>query len=397
LDFLDLSEIQKKQTVDLIQSYGILEESALYMFHLGNLDTYMTGHTYPAFISLYYEDAFIHQPKSIIKPTIVSDETIIDIVKKPIGCITSRTIELFFYDNNNTNNNNNGKSTVYFLDFITVNREKGSINPNISRELIHTHEYNQRRSSLDNSNTKSNTINISENTEPIQISLFKKESGLSEGIVPLVSYSSYMVYIKNTRLRKLPPHFLLLKIHRRNIQILMDFIEISKINYECFGIAEIANLSALIHGGLLKVYIIQKGKEVYAAYFFRDSRTQFDSEMDDSDPNKTNGALLILCGSIRNTKSLDLFYMGFLQSLRNILRENDIFKLLLIEGISQNIEIYERYIEKSDRINENENNNNNNNNIKNENIIGENPSAYYLFNYIYPKQPISPEKCFMVF
>jgi len=151
----------------------------------------------------------------------------------------------------------------------------------------------------------------------------------------------------------------------------MDFIEISKTQFQCFGIAETPNLSSLIHMGLIRVFILQKGDEVYAAYFFRDSRTQFDGGIE--------GALLILCGSIRNTKSMDLFYMGFLHSLRNILRETSIFKLLLIEGISQNIEIRERYIGKS------------------ENIIGENPSAYYLYNYVCPKQPFSPESCFMVF
>jgi hypothetical protein len=67
-----------------------------------------------------------------------------------------------------------------------------------------------------------------------------------------------------------------------------------------------------------------------------------------------------------------------------ILRETDIFKILLIEGISQNIEIMERYIQ-SDKIN------------NNQQIIGENPSAYYLYNYVIPKQPFSPESCFMVF
>jgi hypothetical protein len=329
----------------------------------------MTGHTHPSFISLYYEDVFIPQSK------MNTLETQINIVKKPIGCITSRSIDLFFNDNSN-----NKKQTVYFLDFITVNREKASININISRELIHTHEYNQRRSSLDNSKYRISKIDTSENIDPIQISLFKKESGLSEGIVPLVSYTSTMMYIKNERIKKLPPHFLLVKIHRRNIQILIDFLEISKTQFQCFGIAELVNLAALVHGGLLKVYIIQKGKEVYAAYFFRDSRTQFDSEIDIDINN--SGALLILCGSIRNTKSMDLFYMGFLHSLRTILRETNIFKLLLIEGISQNIEIYERYLGKSE---------------KNKNIIGENPSAYYLYNYICPKQPISAEKCFMVF
>jgi hypothetical protein len=359
-DFLELTDSLKKQTVDLIQSFSICDESALYMFHLGNLDTYMTGHTYPSFVSFYYEDAFIPLPLSSTLDTIITDQTIIDIVRKPIGCITSRSIDLYLYNNIHS---------VYFLDFITVHREKATININISRELIHTHEYNQRKTTLDNANS------TQENRPPIQISLFKKETTLSQGIVPLVSYKSTMIYIRNQRLRKLPPHVILVKIHRRNIKLLIDFLEISKTQFHCFGIPETPNLSALIHGGILKVFVLQNGQEVYAAYFFRDSRTQFDRD------DKSNGALLILSGSIRNTTSIDLFYMGYLHSLRTILRETDIFKLLLIEGISQNIEIYQRYILE---------------NIDSEEI-GENPSAYYLYNYMVPKQPFSPESCFMVF
>lgn len=369
MDYLDLSDSNKKQAVDIIQSYSIPDESAIHMFHLGNLDTYMTGQSYPSYVSFYFEDIFITLPRSLTMEPLITDQTIIDIVQKPIGCITSRAVELYM---------NNNKNTVYFLDFITVNREKSSINLNISRELIQTHEYNQRKKNID--------IYMTEKEKPpIQISLFKKETTLSEGIIPLVSYKSTMVFITNQGLRKLPPHYILVKIHSRNIQILMDFIEISKTQFQCFGIPEVSNISGLIHAGLLKVFIIQKGKEIYAAYFFRDSRTQFDGAgISNYNFSKTDGALLILCGSIRNTNSKDLFYMGFLQSLRMILRETDIFKILLIEGISQNIEIMERYIQ-LDKIN------------NNQQIIGENPSAYYLYNYVIPKQPFSPESCFMVF
>jgi hypothetical protein len=371
-DYIDLSESQKRQIINLIQSYSIAEESAIYMFHLGNLDTYLTGHSAPSYISIYLEDQFIPLPKKItLDSDIITDQTQIEVVKNPVGCITSRCIELTI---------NGTKQSVYFFDFIVVNREKSSIsNGGISRELIHTHEYRQRYKSLETSkNTKSSV-------PPIQISLFKKENGLSDGIVPLVSYTSMLVNIKNERIKKLPPHYLLVSIHRRNIHLLIDLLEISKTQFQCFGIAELPNLSALIHSGILKVFIIQKGNEIYAAYFFRDSRTQFDIGIDtDTDRNDSeSGALLILCGSIRNTKSVDLFYMGFLHSLRTILRETDIFKILLFEGISQNIEIMDRYIGNSDK--------------SKKNIIGETPTAYYLYNYVCPKQPVLRESCFMVF
>jgi len=373
-EYIALSESQKRQIVNLIQSHSIAEESALYMFHLGNLDTYMTGQSTPSLVSIYLEDQFIPLPKKItLDSHIITDQSQIEVVKKPVGCITSRSIDLTIYGK---------KQSVYFLDFIVVNREKASIsNGGISREMIHTHEYRQRYKSLETAK-KTKAID-----PPIQISLFKKENGLSEGVIPLVSYTSILVNIRNERIKKLPPHYLLVTIHRRNIDLLIDFIEISKTRFQCFGIAELPNLSALIHSGVLKVFIIQKGKEIYAAYFFRDSRTQYDIGIDtdrnDSESDSESGALIILCGSIRNTKSADLFYMGFLRALRSILRETPNFNILLFEGISQNIELSERYIGNSDK--------------SNKNIIGETQSAYYLYNYVCPKQPILRESCFMVF
>ena len=362
IDYLDLSDIQKKEIVNLIQSYSIPEETAIHMFHLGNLDSYMTGHSEKSLVSLYYEDTFIPLPKTLVNNPLVTDTTLIDIIQKPIGCICSRTVDIWISDK---------KIVAYYFDFITVNREK----LDISRYLIQTHEYNQRRLSLDEAfsirkgiKDNPNKNQSTDNKDAIQISIFKKESGNSPGIVPLVSYESGMWYILNERIRRLPPHFILVPIHRRNIQLLIDFLEKVRNKYTIFGIPELTNLSELIHTGILKVYIIQKGQEIYSAYFFRDSRTEYEEK----------GALLILCGSIKNTNSADLFYMGFLRALRDILKNNPIFKIIMIESISNKL-IYEKY--KSE----------------NNEFLGENPSGYYLYNYIYPGQPFQSESCFLVF
>jgi hypothetical protein len=320
----------------------------------------MTGHSAKSLVSLYYEDAFIPLPKTLVNNPLVTDTTLIDIIQKPIGCICSRTVDIWISDK---------KLVAYYFDFITVNREK----PDISRYLIQTQEYNQRRLSLDEEKSKNSSLNKNQsnnNTESgaIQISIFKKESGSSPGIVPLVSYESGMWYILNEKIRRLPPHFILVQIHRRNIQLLIDFLEKVRNKYTIFGIPELTNLSELIHTGILKVYIIQKGQEIYSAYFFRDSRTEYEEK----------GALLILCGSIKNTNFADLFYMGFLRALRDILKNNPIFKIIMIESISNKV-IYEKYKR------------------ANNGFLGENPSGYYLYNYIYPGQPLQSESCFLVF
>jgi len=352
-NYLEIGESEKKAAVNLIQSYSIPDESAIYMFNTENLDAYMTGQSISSFISFYYEDAFEILPASLTMNPLITDTTLIDVIKKPVGLITSRMIELWVYEI---------KYPVYFLDFITVNREKAD--KGISRELIQTHEYIQRRQSLDNENIK-------KDTSAIQISLFKKEVDLCKGIVPLVVYESSLFYIhyqKNDQIKKLPPHFILVEIHRRNIQLLADFLENVKSKYKCFGISEIPNLAGFIEKGILRIYVVQKGAEIYSAYFFRDSRSVFEDR----------GALLILAGSIKNTNSDELFYAGFLRSLREILKKTPIFRIIMIERISQNIQIYNEF-------------------KKTKEEIGENSSAYYLYNFIVPGQTFSREDCFLVF
>jgi len=351
MDYLETSHVEQSQFVDLLQCYHIADESALYVFNTENLKSYMTGHSHTSYLSFFYEDYYIMcKEKKNNLP--ISDSTVIETIKKPIGCISSRTVDFTILK---------GKKIVcYFLDFICVKRNKQD--EFLSRNLIQTHEFRQRTLNLNN--TLSN-----KNSERIAVSIFKKEVDLCKGIVPLVEYDTKMWRIQNEPIKKLPDHFVLIEIGEKNIDLLIDFIEMSKTKYHCFGIAELGNLSGLIQKRILSVYCIQKGNDVYAAYFFRDSRTQYEDK----------GVMLILCGSIHNSNSADMFYMGFLRSIRAILDQTPIFQVLMIENISHNTIIYERY------------------SATNVHSFGETMAAYYLYNYVVPKQPFQKENIFMVF
>jgi len=337
VQYLEASETQKKDFVNLLQCYYIPDESALFVFHLANLDVYMTGHNHPSYLSFYNEDVYTTQPDSSIK-----------IVQKPSGCISARSVIVYFF---------NIENTLYFWDFICVKREKSS--KYLSRNLIQTQEFRQRQENLNH---------LSENQTPILASIFKKEVDLCEGIVPLTEYTTEIFLIKNEKLMKLPHHFVLLEIGRENFHLLSEFLEIYREKMSVFGHPEINNLIGLIEHELLKVYCIQKAKEIYGVYFFRDSRTQYDGK----------GVLLNFCGSINNSNSLDLFYNGFLHSVRSILKKNSLFSLLAIENISHNGMIYEKY-----KINSYS--------------YGSSKSAYYLYNYVVPKQPFSSNEIFLLF
>ena len=347
VEYLEATDSQKKEFVNLLQCFYIPDENALFVFNLENLDAYMTGHSYPSYLSFYKEDFYT----TIGKSPIITDSTIIDTLKKPVGCISARTIDIQFSEES--------PIKAYFWEFICIKREKAD--KYLSRQLIQTQEFHQRQRNMDFILASKDPYET-----PISASIFKKEVDLCEGIVSLVEYDTTIYIIKNEPLKKLPPHFVLIEIGGENIDLLIDFLELSKTKFEVFGLAELGNLVGLIQKRLLMVYCIQKAKDIYAAYFFRDSRTQYDGK----------GVMICLCGSINNCNSLDLFYMGFLQSLRAILKKMPLFQLLTIENISHNGFIYERYRGFS---------------------MGTSKTAYYLYNYVVPKQPISSGNVFLVF
>jgi hypothetical protein len=347
VEYLEATDSQKKDFINLLQCYYIPDENALFVFNLENLDAYMTGHSYPSYLSFYKEDFYT----TVGKNPIITDSTVIDTLKKPVGCISARTIDILF--------SKEQYMKAYYWEFICIKREKAD--KYLSRQLIQTQEYRQRQQNMDFILASRDPYET-----PISASIFKKEVDLCEGIVSLVEYDTKICVIRNEPLKKLPPHFVLIEIGGENIDLLIDFLEISKTNFEVFGLAEISNLVGLIQKRLLMVYCIQKAKDVYAAYFFRDSRTQYDGK----------GVMICLCGSINNCNSLDLFYMGFLQSLRAILKKIPLFQLLSIENISNSSIIYERYGGE---------------------LVGNYKSAYYLYNYVVPKQPFLSGTVFLVF
>jgi hypothetical protein len=347
IEYLEATHNHKKEFIDLLHCYYIPDENALFVFNLENLHTYMTGHSHPSYLSFYREDYYT----TLGKTNIITDSTIIDTIKKPVGCISARSIDVKILDE--------PIFKAYFFEFICIKREKED--KYLSRYLIQTQEFRQRKINMDSILKSKDKYE-----KPVSVSIFKKEIDLCQGVVPLVEYETKMFIIKNELLRKLPPYFVLIEIGAENIDLLMDFLEISQKKFEVFGISEIGNLLGLIQKQLLIVYCIQKSKDIYAAYFFKDSRIQYDDK----------GVMLFLSASINNSNSSDLFYMGFLQSLRSILKKKPIFQLLFLENISHSKIIYERYKGQ---------------------LIGSYKSAYYFYNYVIPKQPISNNRIFLLF
>jgi hypothetical protein len=122
---------------------------------------------------------------------------------------------------------------------------------------------------------------------------------------------------------------------------------------------------------MLHIYCLYKGKDSFGFYFFKDDRIHFDEYENRSDANA-----LRFIGSICNNNSYELFYQGFLHSLRKILQKKE-FYILMFENIGHNCFIYPFWKNKHTS-------------------IFSNKCAYYLYNFIFPCSPLSPERCLFI-
>jgi hypothetical protein len=307
----------------------------------------MSGHNEPTYVSFFNEKHYNKLETSGNNIEIVLSET-------PIGCITSRPTKVFFRPT--LTEEFYTESIVYYIDFLCVNRAKDV--KSISRKLLQTHEYNQRKKNPN-----------------IKVSIIKKEIELFAGVVPCVKFNTQTFYLRNINFGSLPPHFQVVRVLKENIEMLSDFIYIQTHTnlketgfFDFFVIPDVGSLSGLIKSNLLYVYVLKSGEQVYGIYFIKDIKTQFED---------IDGDTLEVIASVSNSNNSELFYLGFLHSLQLIIKDRKSYKMILIDGIGHNLQLLDYWREKHSP-------------------IFDNPTAYYLFNYVYPRTPLDPNRCFFL-
>ena len=359
-----------KQTIGevayLLQCHYIPSERILFHLEQHDLQSYFTGQTQPSYISIYHQLTYSPQPSSInITSTtpmentnpqkwediLTSDKT----VKTPIGCITSRFMNMYlFYSTQGVI-----QYPIYYQDFLCVQRTKKEL----GTKLFDTHEYNIRITNPD-----------------IKISIFKRENQLCDGVVPFISYVSYTFYISNLDTPPLPNSYVLSRITKTNTDILLDFlgglfqIQEKEGVFQCMIYPEIGNILSLIKSRNLWVFALKKGEHLYGIYFIKNAHMNYE-ELDDERGNGCN--TLHLVASMNNTHNHHFFFQGFIQSLREVLKENPHYKMLMIDNIGHNSIIAEQWKRKRD-------------------VVFTIPSAYYTYNFVFPASPIEHEKCFVL-
>jgi len=293
--FIDATDDHKKAFVNMIQCYSVMDENAMCVFHLENLDTYFSGHVYGSYLSFYKDVHYTLRDQEMVKS------------EKPRGCISSRSGILVI---------KGCVENIYWLDHMMITRDGDALK--IQREMFDTHLY------------KVGFVGWKGvHDEPIRGWLFKRTGDLLTGIVPLTRFVMRTYEIPNNpgfyNIKKYPDHVILTEINDKNIRKMMDGLELVKNKFEVFAMTDNANLVKLVKKGIIHIFILERLGEVLTMYFFRDTRTMVQE-----------GAVLELVGSVLLKCSVGLFRNGFLDALNRIKKKNGLFSRLVLDNLTDN-------------------------------------------------------------
>jgi hypothetical protein len=195
--------------------------------------------------------------------------------------------------------------------------------------------------------------------------------------VPFIKYKTYTFALRNINFPGLPKTVELIGLNNENMDLLFDFMHVQKnldfdrrsCIFDVFIFSDIGNLISLVKQENLYVFCLRSEREILGLYFFKNTKTQFEA---------AGGETLQFIASLSNCQSNDTFYLGFLHSLKQIMNIKREFKILVFENIGHNMIVFDYWRDKHTP-------------------FFENPSAYYLFNFIFPGSPISSKRTFLVF
>lgn len=334
IPFVNATDNVKKTFVDLLQCFLLPSENAVFVFNIENLETYLGGHMFSSYLSLY-------ERSGIERVEIDSNNT--------IACISSRSGELSI---------RGYKAPIYYIDFLCVKREEDF--KKISRTLLQTHIYKHQL--IDEMESRTHV-----GSQKIMVSLFRREKELLFGIVPLTRFQTVYYEIPQIANKMvLSDHVILINIDHSNMDIFIDFLESSQSRFECFLRTDLANLIGMVKSGILYVYCLKRMDEILSVYIFRDTRMSYDGL----------GGILQLVGAIHNSSSLPLFINGFINSIFEIIKKIPVYKVLMVDEICNNTLIT---------------------NFIGGRIIQRHFTAYYLYNMVVPYSPLRSIGCFILF
>jgi hypothetical protein len=303
ISYYELNDTYIKYFAELLQCFYIPADDILYTLVEKDAKARFSGHFDTPFLSFYNEKNYVSTGKSSEKQfDILSTNVEIQLFPEPKGCIASYPVHTFYHPSNEYKPAN-------YLNYISVDRAYKS--QNISRNLISTHDYNVRRHNPD-----------------VRIGLLKKDVGVCEGAVPLLTFSTGLFQINVSKTKQRVRN--IVQVYRQNWDIMLDTLHgLFKPNvlYDFVVAIDIGAIKSRIDGEILFVYAFCEQGNVLAMYFIEDAHTHYEQGAKKS---------LRLVASINNGLTESLFFQGFLECLRKLQKRNLDFKMLLIDDIGHN-------------------------------------------------------------
>lgn len=319
-----LSRKSLRKIRDFLQAHYIPSDEYLYTITRRSLNTEMAGHNRKCYVSTYL---FKSSPEEDFQIG---------------GCAFSIPIDIQF----RLKDGEVFQESANKIEYLCVHRDKKE--EKMIRPLFQTHEKNVRIDSR------------------VPITLFKKEVNLCEGVVPLVKYDTYTFFILKRKIEKMPPSVTCTEM---DINSMAEFIELVKPTYEFTALTNIAHVIGCMKSQEWWVYCMQQKENILGVYIFKNAHLTSDSG---------NGRTIELVAAINNTKNVDLFYLGFLHSFKEVLRINSNVKWLVAEDVGHGGQIIGGLLREKTQ------------------VVCKTQSAFFLYNYILPGAPVNKNN-FLIF
>ena len=367
--YLDHEDAITVETAEFLQTHRMSSDHMFCKLSPRILRMLMTGYSDPVLVSLCRSSTTIgdSQPQPHPRPLL-------------LGCMFARPLRVFWMRSSAPSLVRN----VYFWDCMCVSRNLTVRQQNdVVRRLVQTHASNQAM------------------MHPrIEVSLFRREIELCDGVVPFVRYVRSVICLgkKTTKTPPPPPpnlpaDLLLYAVRRDNIHVLADLFGgaggsgsggsgmiFEKGGFDFVAVPNLPAAQAAIEASHLFVYFLANpadGNTPLAFYFLANAHLQYEDLVTDNGAGDCD--TLHLLASVRTIAS-PLFVVGFLHALHQTRLLFPTFGVLWIDGGSHNASILRHCCEE----------------WRNNDRVDSVQCAYYFYNYVVPQSPLIADQCFIL-
>ena len=337
----DVPDSLWEKTTNLIQGHYMNTDAVLNHTTIDVLKKKLYG---DSFMTCYYENKIVQVEKSFLE--ILDTDNL-------FGVLVSRPVVVNF-------KTSSFHTIIHEFLYICVHDKYKT--KNLSRNLIQTHIYQHQAIK----------------GIPAGGYVFQKHLDLCKAVVPLVLYDTYTFVLRDTRIPKLPIHYSIRCLNTTHVNLwrgiyakILTKFEVSLLPEFHYTLEWLKNERYTIYS---TIYKVENVEHIHGVYLFEDAGISWENEQLEK-PHMVRLAASVNFGD-RDTSEF-LFFRGFLHCLKTFLGDKKEFGILEIPCLSDNHIVLDKWQEKYE-------------------LRNSSPSAYYLYNLIYPPSPLHPSQFFIL-